>query len=174
MKKKCKQPHSRFYIRRVRVSSQSPLLPSLRENGYHIEPDVFQSDSTVVVSFPIDIGEGVKTLNEVSIWEQVSLAAFMQKYWADNQVSCTVSFKKSERKEIKTTLDYYQYSLKGISFLPLSEEKSPYPQMPYEEITSEQYSEMIKKIKNFDITGNSKTQQSESNFCDSDTCNINI
>jgi adenosylcobalamin-dependent ribonucleoside-triphosphate reductase len=167
-------PHSRFYIRRVRLSNKSPLLTSLKNNGYHIEPDVFQKDTTVVVSFPIDIGEGVKTLNDVSVWEQMSLASFMQKYWADNQVSCTVSFRQSERNQIKTTLDYFQYSLKGISLLPVSEDKTPYPQMPYEEINEEQYKIMIKQIKNFDITGNSKTQQSESNFCDSDTCNINI
>ena len=41
----------------------------------------------MVVSIPVDAGEGVRTLAEVSMWEQLSLAAFLQKYWADNQVS---------------------------------------------------------------------------------------
>jgi hypothetical protein len=47
---------------------------------------VGSEDSTVVVEFPIDSGEGVRTLDEVSMWEQLGLAAFLQRYWADNQV----------------------------------------------------------------------------------------
>jgi ribonucleoside-triphosphate reductase len=172
-------PHSRYYIRRVRLSSKSELVEELRTNGYHVEPDVMMPDSSVVVSFPIDVGEGVKTLKDVSIWEQMSLAAFMQKYWADNQVSCTVSFKKeTESSQVKNVLDYFQYSLKGISFLPYSEkEKTPYPQMPYEEINSEKYFELMKNIKLLGISKNIKQREAEkynSNFCDSDTCNINI
>jgi ribonucleoside-triphosphate reductase len=172
-------PHSRFYIRRVRLSSKSELVEDLRKNGYHIEPDVLQPDYTVVVSFPIDIGEGVKTLKDVSIWEQMTLAAFMQKYWADNQVSCTVSFRKeTESSQVKNTLDYFQYQLKGISFLPYSgNEKTPYPQMPYEEIDSEKYNQMMKNITKIGISNNVKQTSLDkhtSNFCDSDTCNINI
>ena len=30
-------PHSRFYIRRVRVPSVSPLIPELKKNGYHVD-----------------------------------------------------------------------------------------------------------------------------------------
>ena len=40
----------------------------------------------VVVSFPIDYGNGIRTAASVSMWEQMSLAAFLQRYWADNQV----------------------------------------------------------------------------------------
>ena len=36
----------------------------------------------------MDVGEGVRPLNEVSMWEQLLLASFMQEYWADNQVLC--------------------------------------------------------------------------------------
>jgi ribonucleoside-triphosphate reductase len=172
-------PHSRFYIRRVRLSNKSELVEDLKRNGYHIEPDVMQPDSTVVVSFPIDIGEGVKTLRNVSIWEQMSLASFMQKYWADNQVSCTVSFKKeTESSQVKNALDYFQYQLKGISFLPYSEnEKTPYAQMPYEEINEDKYGQMMATIKRIGISKDVKqtgADKSGSNFCDSDTCNVNI
>jgi ribonucleoside-triphosphate reductase len=40
-----------------------------------------------VVEFPIDIGQGIRSASEVSMWEQLSLAAFLQRYWSDNQVS---------------------------------------------------------------------------------------
>ena len=38
-----------------------------------------------VVSFPIDHGEGVRVGGDVGLWEQLSLAAFLQRHWADNQ-----------------------------------------------------------------------------------------
>ena len=43
-------------------------------------------DNTVVVEFPIDAGQGVRTLDDVQLWEQLGLAAFLQRHWADNQV----------------------------------------------------------------------------------------
>jgi ribonucleoside-triphosphate reductase len=41
----------------------------------------------VVVEIPINAGEGLRKAKDISMWEQLSLAAFLQKYWADNQVS---------------------------------------------------------------------------------------
>ncbi len=169
-------PHSRFYIRRVRLASDSPLVEELKLNGYDVEADVMQPDSTMVVSFPIDIGEGVKTEKNVGMWEQISLAAFMQKYWADNQVSCTVSFDKKEARDIVPALDYFQYQLKGISFLPKMEIEedggSPYPQMPYEEIGKEKYDEMIGRIKVEKLRSVGKIDEHVSSFCDNDKCEI--
>jgi len=80
-------PPSRFVKRRVRVAVNSPLLEPLCDAGFHIEPCNTDPDTTVVVSFPIDYGEHVRLEEDVSVWEQLSLASFMQKYWADNQVS---------------------------------------------------------------------------------------
>ena len=126
----------RFYIRRIRLSNLSPLIKPLEKAGYKIEPAFGSEDSTVVVDVPVDVGEGVRTINDVSMWEQMSLAAFMQKYWADNQVSCTVTFDpETEGNQISSALNYFQYQMKGVSFLPKLE-LGAYKQMPYEEITS--------------------------------------
>ena len=47
----------------------------------------------------------------------IQFAAFMQRHWADNQVSCTVTFDpKTEGEQIPHVLNYYQYHLKGISY----------------------------------------------------------
>jgi len=174
-------PHSRFYIRRVRLSNKSDLLENLLELGYFVEPDKMQPDTTMVVSFPIDQGEGIKTIKDVNLWEQLSLAAFMQKYWADNQVSCTINFnEEKEGKLIKPALDIFQYQLKGISFLPRFEGKTPYQQMPYEEIDSNTYKLMFDKItlnknkNNFISTRKivSNNHGEGSNFCDSDKCDV--
>jgi ribonucleoside-triphosphate reductase len=55
-------PESRFYIRRVRISNTSELLEPIRQAGYKIEKTVGNEESTVVVEFPVDSGEGGNTL----------------------------------------------------------------------------------------------------------------
>ena len=84
-------PHSRFYLRRVRLGADSELLAPLQSAGYKVEPDHY-STNTMVVEVPVDTGEGLKSVRDASMWEQLNLAAFMQRHWADNQVSATVTF----------------------------------------------------------------------------------
>lgn len=45
----------------------------------------------MVVEIPVDAGEGVRTARDLSMWEQLSFAAFLQRYWADNQASEAIS-----------------------------------------------------------------------------------
>lgn len=132
-------PESRFYIRRVRLGATSPLVGPLQAAGYHVEPAVEDPVRKVVVSFPVDAGEGVRTLDSVSMWEQLSLAALLQRHWADNAVSCTVTFDPArEGSDVPRALEYFDRQLKGVAFLPRAE-KAAYQQMPYEAITPEQY-----------------------------------
>lgn len=53
-----------------------------------LQPAVGGGDGTLVAEFPIDAGEGVRTLDDVGMWEQLGLAAFLQRHWADNQARC--------------------------------------------------------------------------------------
>ncbi|CAI2166635.1 18262_t:CDS:10 [Funneliformis geosporum] len=138
-------PESRYCIRRVRLSKHSELIDPLKKIGFKIEQDVVES-SSLVVEIPIDHGEGIRSLKELSMWEQLSLAAFLQKYWSDNQVSCTVTFDpETEGPQLKYALDYFQYQLKGISFLPRMP-LGAYAQMPIEAISSEQYENIISSV----------------------------
>eukprot|EP00123_Amoebidium_parasiticum_P012125 comp21137_c0_seq1/m.28589 comp21137_c0_seq1/g.28589 ORF comp21137_c0_seq1/g.28589 comp21137_c0_seq1/m.28589 type:complete len:760 (-) comp21137_c0_seq1:28-2307(-) len=163
-------PHSRFQLRRVRLAAESELVPQLEKAGYHVEPDVV-NPGTRVVSFPIDVGVGMRSLRDVSMWEQLHLAAFMQKYWADNQVSCTVTFDPvTEGPQIKHALNYFQYMLKGISFLPRLE-GGAYAQMPIEEITETQYKGMISTLKPLSF-GHVSNHVVPERFCDGDQCQI--
>lgn len=163
-------PESRLYIRRIRLSKYSPLIPPLKKAGYKVEPAFASEDTTVVVEVPIDIGEGVRTLKEVSMWEQLSLAAFLQKYWADNQVSCTVTFDpKTEGKNVANALNFFQYQLKGISLLPRHEEGA-YKQMPYEEITEKKYNELVKKLGYLSFRQVKGNEAIVDKFCTTDVC----
>jgi ribonucleoside-triphosphate reductase len=159
-------PISNYYIRRVRINATSNLIPYLSKAGYNIEPDVSNPDHTLVVDVPIKI-ENCRTLEEVSIWEQCELAAFMQAHWADNQVSCTVTFKSEEASQIENVLQYYQYRLKSISFLPSS--SGTYAQMPYEAISKEKYESLVKNLKGLTIKELSEKAEPDK-YCDGDSC----
>lgn len=143
-------PESRFYLRRVRLPQGSPLIAPLLDAGHPVE-DALHEPNTVVVSFPVDVGSGVRTLDRLSMWEQLSLAAFLQRHWADNQVSCTVTFDpKTEADQIEPALNYFQYQLKGVSFLPRATDE--YPQMPYEAISEEDYHRLVAKLRPVDFS----------------------
>lgn len=161
-------PHSEYYIRRVRVGIHSPMWKDAKKAGYKVETVVGQENSTMVVEFPIHEKNFIKSKSDVSIWEQVANVIAYQKYWADNQVSCTISFKKDEAADIKHVLELYEDSLKGISFLPL--EDHGYVQAPYETITQTQYEEMTKNLR--PIVFNNKVKSSVPRFCDGDKCEI--
>lgn len=160
-------PESNYYIRRIRLAANSDLITPIQKAGYKLEPDINDPEGTLVVEVPVAM-EGIKTVDKVSIWEQLSLAAFLQEYWADNQVSCTITFKPDEANHIEPALNYFQYKLKGISFLPKTE-KGTYAQMPYEEITKKKYDELSKNIKKLKFKQTSEESESE-RFCDGQTC----
>lgn len=154
-------PESRFYLRRMRLAADSPLVPALRAAGLSVEPAVGDEERTVVVAIPVGVdspstapapGEAlvsgepapIRTVGSVSMWEQLAFASFLQRYWADNQVSCTVTFDPtSEAEQLAPALDHFQYGLKGISFLPRLD-AGAYPQMPYESISEEEYHTLTK------------------------------
>jgi ribonucleoside-triphosphate reductase len=163
----CHFPEYEYYIRRVRIARSSDLVPAIVQAGLNIEDDVVDP-SSVVVEFPIH-NEG-KSLRDVTIWEQVALAVFLQKYWSDNQVSCTVTFRPEEKNQISTVLEYFKYDLKSISFLPKLEQGA-YAQMPYEAITKERYESLSRGMRPIDFTTLSLDGAGEK-FCTNDSCEI--
>jgi len=167
-------PESRYYIRRMRLGINSALVPSLEKAGYKIEPAFGSEKTTVVVEIPVDVGEGVRTLDKVSMWEQLSLAALAQRYWADNQVSCTVTFDpQSEGEQIANALDVFQYQLKGISFLPRLD-LGAYPQMPYESIDEETYHSIKEQLGKLNFGRVKGEEIIIERFCDNDVCEIDF
>ena len=165
-------PESRFYIRRIRLSKHSELLEPLKKAKYKVEPAFGSEDTTMVVEVPVDVGEGIRTVGELSIWEQFSLAAFMQRHWADNQVSCTVTFDpENEGGQIPQVLNYFQYHLKGISLLP-RHDWGAYPQMPYEAIDEKEYGKQVKKLGKLSFGVIKHEEADVDKFCNNDSCEI--
>lgn len=162
--------HAEFYIRRVRVSASSDLWRQMEEAGYPVEPCVNQPDMTMVISFPVMEEGFVRRKDEVSMWEQLELAAQLQNFWSDNQVSATVTFTRcSEGSDIARALEMYSGRLKSISFLPL--EDHPYEQAPYEEISEGEFNRMSNAIQPVNLMITEKDRKLEQ-FCDGDSCEV--
>lgn len=161
-------PASGHYIRRVTMGD-GELLNELREAGYNVEKSVYSKDQ-YVVSFPIK-SPFKRSESDVTIWEKVALAAEAQHWWSDNGVSVTVSFDpESEGQYIEHILSLYEGRLKTVSFLPM--DKNVYQQMPYEEITAEQYEEAVSKLKpvNRDVIYKIEEEALGEKFCTTDKC----
>jgi len=159
-------PEDEYYIRRVRFSKYSELVKILMEHGYNVEDDRY-SPNTACVDFPVHEKHFTKGKKDISMWEQLEIAAQYQHYWADNSVSITVTFKPEEASQIKDALEMYESRLKAVSFLRYKE--TGYEQAPYESITKEKYEELIKNI-----TPITKIETENgglgTKFCDGDTC----
>jgi adenosylcobalamin-dependent ribonucleoside-triphosphate reductase len=159
-------PEDEYYIRRIRFAADSDMLPALASAGYKIEPDHY-SPNTMCVEFPVHEEHFVKGKREITMWEQLEIAAQYQHYWADNSVSITVTFKPEEAADIKTALEMYETRLKAVSFLRY--EETGYVQAPYEPITREQYEEMSKGITPVQRF-NTEEGGAGTKFCDGESC----
>ena len=159
-------PHSEFYFRTIRLDKTSPLIDSIRRSGYRVEESVY-GDNTWVVYFPVKQEHFDRSKDSVSIWEQVENVAQMQYYWADNQVSVTVTFTEDEADQIPHILELYETRLKSLSFLPLTEHN--YAQAPYQQITEDAYNKAVAQLKPLDLSS-LRTDESQDMYCDSDRC----
>lgn len=142
--------YARFFIRRVRIASNDPLIETCRKLGFYSEyvknfDGTFNHD-TMVVDFPCSFEEDAVLAKDMSAVKQLELVKKMQTIWADQAVSCTVYYKKEELDEIKEWLKKnYKNNIKSVSFLLHSEHG--FKQAPYEEIDEKTYIKLKSKTK---------------------------
>lgn len=158
-----------YHIRRIQMSDHDPNLPSIIRAGYRVENSI-STPNAVVVEFPVKLESNLKSQNEISVEEQLDLAILAQKYWSDNQVSCTATFSKREVDNIPKLLKDCSTKLKGISLLPKF--TTEYQQMPYETITPDQY--YYYKNTTRDITWDEKINSDAipEKYCSNDSCSV--
>lgn len=142
----CHPAYAKFMIRRIRISSNHPLVQTCREHGYHVEYqqnfDGSTDHSTVVVSFPFRHSDKAVLAKDVTAIQQLETVKWLQANWSDNSVSCTVYYRKEELPEIKKYLKKnYKTNFKSLSFLLHSDHG--FKQAPLEEISEEKYNELV-------------------------------
>ena len=165
----------RFFLRAIRFRNNDPMLPLFQMAQYTVEPDVTDKDGTSVVFFPVKT-DAKRAEKEVSIYEKVALAAAAQRYWSDNSVSVTVTFDADkEADSIESVLHMYDGQLKTISFLPMG--NKIYPQMPYTQITEEEYEQATITLFPIDLKGVYAGMAIDAvgeAYCTTDACEVKL
>jgi adenosylcobalamin-dependent ribonucleoside-triphosphate reductase len=169
-------PGGKYFNRAIRFANSDPMLPLFKMANYRVEPASESPDTTSVVFFPIK-SDAERAERDVTIFEKMSLAATAQRYWSDNSVSVTISFDpETEAKHVGTVLHMYDGQLKTVSFLPSG--NFTYPQMPYTQITEEEYKEEGEmKLFPIDFSGVYAGMAADAigeAYCTTDACEIKL
>lgn len=163
-------PPFRYGVRRMRVGQDSPVASVLINAGIPFEPDAY-SENTLTFEFPMKSGVGkTRSVDEVSIWEQASLVAMLQREWADNAVSNTLNFQEHEKDQIEHVISAFAPVIKSISLLPT--ESHGYVQPPYEPTTKEEYERRTALVKSIDWSDFAGSDGIDSRYCQNDSCEI--
>lgn len=165
----------KHFLRAIRFANNDPMLPLFKMAQYRIEPANESPETTSVVFFPVETN-AKRAEKDVSIYEKVALAATAQRYWSDNSVSVTVTFDaEKEADSIGSVLHMYDGQLKTVSFLPMG--NMVYPQMPYTQITKEEYEEYTMKLFPIDLSGVYAGLAADAigeAYCTTDACEVKL
>lgn len=163
------------FLRAIRFSNSDPMLKLFEMAQYTVEPASEDPKNTSVVFFPVK-SDALRSEKEVSIYEKMALAAQAQRYWSDNSVSVTVSFDPAtESDAVGRVLRMYDGQLKTVSFLPSG--NAVYPQMPYTQITAQDYEDYTMKLFPIDFTGIYAGLAMDAigeAYCTTDACEIKL
>lgn len=133
--------HSQYYARTIRGDIKDPVTALLNDMGVKAERDVMNPNNTMVFTFPIAAPEGALLRENLSAIQHLELWLAYQRHWAEHKPSITVSVKENEWMEVGAWVYKHIDEMSGVSFLPYSEHT--YQQAPYQEITKEEYEELL-------------------------------
>lgn len=162
-----------FYVRTVRDIKGSPFAEAMRAAGYPVEPSVADPETTVVITLPAE-GPDIRAERDVSIWEKASLAAQCQRYWSDNAVSVTLTFREDEQEQVGAVLRAFDGQVKSLSFLPSAE--GVYQQAPYQKVSREEWDRLRANVRPVDwdslYDGGTLPDAEGELYCTTDVCEV--
>lgn len=160
--------HSPYYIRRIRINSNDPLVDVAKELEWNINPEVgtvgetfeekMNNARTYVIDFPIASG-ATRTKDDISVEEQFDTYFKFQKYYTEHNSSNTITVKPDEWGKAEQIVWDNWDDFVGVSFL--SYDGGTYQLAPYEAISKEEYEISKAKMKPFDATLLRKYEKSE-------------
>lgn len=149
--------HAPYYIRRIRINAEDPLAKAVKAMGWKVHPEVgtpgeteeerLANARTLVIDFPVASG-AKRTKNDVTVKEQFDTYFRFQKYYTQHNSSNTITVKPHEWDEAEEIVWNKWDEFTAVSFL--AHDGGSYMLAPYEEITKEQYEEMVANFKPFD------------------------
>lgn len=170
--------HSPYYVRRVRINADDPLVKVCEELEYPIFPEVGQdiaTCSTKVIEFPIKAPEGL-TKYDVSAIEQLENYTLFMENYVDHNCSITIHVRDHEWEAVEEWVWDHWDDVVALSFLSLDD--SFYQLLPYEAITEEEYKRRRSEMKPFltNLLGKYEKHETELDIgtegCDSGACPV--
>ena len=175
--------HAPFYVRRMRVGKNEALydyvakeLPALIEDCY------FKPHIEAVMSFPQKAPEGAIVRTESALDLLKRVRKFNTEWVAEghrsgvnkHNVSCTISLKEKEWPAVGEWMWENRHDYNGIAVLPYA--GGSYIQAPFEDITEEQYNEMLPMLNSVDLSNvkeyDDNTALTEQAACAGGKCEI--
>lgn len=167
--------HAPYFIRRVRISANDPMVKVVEELGYPIHPEVGQemeTASTKVVEFPVKAPEG-RTKYDISAIEQLENYLLFMENYVDHNCSITVHVREDEWDAVEDFVWEHWDKIVAVSFIPLSD--AFYELMPYETISEEEYLDRKEKMRPFIPSLISKYETREEDYeLENDACESGI
>lgn len=148
--------HSRwapYYIRNVRVAAHTPVYKVLRDAGVPMDPENGQTPehaTTWVIHFPVKAPDGAITRNGRSAIEQCEYWLQNKLYWTEHNPSVTITYKPDEVLDLLRWIWEHREQLGGMAFLPTFD--AQYAQLPYIEITKEEYEKLAPEFPEVDYS----------------------
>lgn len=145
--------HGQFFIRNNRIKKSHPVYKFLLEKmPEFVEDDSQYPDDRAVVSIPMKAPDGIITRDESAIDLLERIKRFSQEWVMSghnkgvnsHNVSATVSVRPDEWESVANWMWDHRNTYSGLSVLPFS--GGNYKQAPFQDITEEEYNEMIAKF----------------------------
>lgn len=144
---------AKYYIRRVRISVNDPLLKLAEEQGVPIYPEVGYSTSTattMVLEFPVKAPDNAIVAKDVSALEMLHEWKRLKQHFTEHNPSVTIYASDDEWLGIANFVYENWDIVGGLSFLPRNDHV--YQLAPYEEITKEEYEKRFKELGTLDFS----------------------
>ena len=151
--------HNDYYIRRIRVGKNEAIYSHLAiHHPELVEDDFFKPTIQAVISVPQAAPEGsiLRTEDVMDMLERVKKFNLQwvkkghRKGANTNNVSATVSIKEGEWEKVGQWMWDNRETFNGLSVLPYF--GGTYTQAPFEDITKEQFDEMVTHLHNIDLS----------------------
>ncbi len=153
---------AKYYIRRVRISVNDPLLKLAEEQGVPILPEIGYSSATattMVMEFPVKAPEGAVVAKDVSALEMLKEWKRLKEHFTEHNPSVTIYASDDEWLGVANFVYQNWDIVGGLSFLPRTDHV--YQLAPYEEITKEEYERRLKELGTIDFSRLSIYEQTD-------------
>ncbi len=145
--------HSKYYIRRIRISATDSLFKMLKDQGVPYHPEVGQtpdSATTYVLEFPVKAPSGSIFRDDLSAIEQLDYWKMVKENYTEHNPSITISVSNDEWITVANWVYENWDIVGGLSFLP--REDAVYKLAPYESIDEKTYKELSKRLEHVDYS----------------------